>query len=324
MHYKKISPDLPESSNLAFGCSGIAGRVSAKQSIAVIKTALDSGITHFDVAPSYGYGEAEACLGKAVSTHRQQIVIATKVGIVSSYSSNVIKAFKPLAQKTIAIFPWMRNIVAKSANIAGKTLMRSPISYQQMKISIEKSLTDLKTDYIDILFLHEYLKEDLSLELIEQLEAIKKEGKIRTYGLATQIETINYAEILGYPNLLSQFSNNILLKNENKIHNKNGVYITHSTFACLERIQKIITNHKNALCSFGLWPLKTKEVCELMLSYAVQINKRGLVICSMLNKSHLEKNIATLKNPRFSNEQVLAFSNIICRHQNETHQSISP
>lgn len=290
----------------------------------MIKRALDRGITHFDVAPSYGYGEAEACLGNALQNNRQRVVIATKVGILSKNQSGFIKKLRPLAQKTVSIFPKMRSFAAKSAAFAGATSVSGQFSIEKINSSVEKSLLELKTDYIDILFLHDCIRENLSCELINHLEFLKKSGKIRIYGLATAIEVINHAhKNCGYTNFLPQFANNVLLKNNDVLQIKNSIYITHSTFSCLDCVKKWIANNQESLRKYGLWTLQADELCELMLGYVALKNENGIVICSMLDEVHLEKNIATFEKPRFTNDQILAFANIIDKRPNEMRQSIS-
>lgn len=70
-------------SRFCFGCWGIIsdfhwGDRDPGQSIAAIKTALDTGINFFDTAAAYGNGESERVLGKVLGGRRQQVVIASK------------------------------------------------------------------------------------------------------------------------------------------------------------------------------------------------------------------------------------------------------
>ena len=77
-----------KTSALGFGCMGLSqgyGPVDDAESIAAIHAALDSGITMFDTAMSYGQGHNEELVGRAVASSgvpREQIQIATKFGIM--------------------------------------------------------------------------------------------------------------------------------------------------------------------------------------------------------------------------------------------------
>ncbi|PIZ05191.1 MAG: hypothetical protein COY58_00100 [Gammaproteobacteria bacterium CG_4_10_14_0_8_um_filter_38_16] len=311
MDYRKISSHLQESSILAFGCSGIGGRVDKKKSIEIINAAFDYGVTHFDVAPSYGYGDAEACLGMALNKNRDKVVIATKVGIIRNDPSTLIRKLKPIAQRVIQTFPSMRKIISTGAAFSGATAQPNQFTIDKIKASVEKSLKDLKTDYIDILFLHDCKKEHLSIEVITFLQKLKRDGKVRTYGLATDIETINVAQETGYTDLLPQFPNNILEKNHMKLHHANQPCIMHSAFFNLDRMKKMITDNQAIFSHFEIGPLQEKQLHELMLSYVLLTNQKGVVICSMLNKSHLTENIRSTENPTFSENQIIAFSKMI-------------
>jgi myo-inositol catabolism protein IolS len=50
-------------------------------SIQAIQAALETGINFFDTAPSYGDGDSEEVFGEALGAHRQQVVLATKIGL---------------------------------------------------------------------------------------------------------------------------------------------------------------------------------------------------------------------------------------------------
>jgi aryl-alcohol dehydrogenase-like predicted oxidoreductase len=62
------------------GCNQFGGRVDSEGTRAVVEAALDAGITFFDTAESYGEGESELFLGRALQGRRDRAVIATKFG----------------------------------------------------------------------------------------------------------------------------------------------------------------------------------------------------------------------------------------------------
>src|ERR1017187_8275756 len=45
---------------LGFGCSSLMGAMGRKESVAMLEAAFDAGVRHFDVAPMYGFGQAES------------------------------------------------------------------------------------------------------------------------------------------------------------------------------------------------------------------------------------------------------------------------
>lgn len=160
MEYRCIgSSDLVVSAvgvgGLAFGGWPMGGEqfrpVSDDEGIETIHTALDIGITCFDTAASYALGHAERMLGKALGTHRENIVVITKCGT--------------------------------SWNDATNSMERNG-TYQHVIESAEASLYNLQTDYIDLLLVH---WPDLSTpfeETMSALESLQKSGKIRYAGVS--------------------------------------------------------------------------------------------------------------------------------------------
>src|SRR3989442_12765702 len=70
---------------LGFGAWAVGGRSwgptgDAAERESAIRRALERGITFFDTAPTYGDGESERLLGRALRAHRERVAIATKVG----------------------------------------------------------------------------------------------------------------------------------------------------------------------------------------------------------------------------------------------------
>ncbi len=120
-----------------------------KNSIRTIKSALDRGINIIDTAPVYGFGHSEEIVGRALSGRRQNVVIATKVGL----DWNDGKPF--------------RN--ASKARIAKE---------------IEDSLRRLRTDVIDIYQVHWPDPNTPIAETAEALGALYKAGKIRAIGVS--------------------------------------------------------------------------------------------------------------------------------------------
>ena len=70
-------------SALGFGCmslSGVYGKSGDEEGIALIREALDRGITLLDSSDAYGAGHNEQLVGKAIAGRRSQVVLATKFG----------------------------------------------------------------------------------------------------------------------------------------------------------------------------------------------------------------------------------------------------
>jgi aryl-alcohol dehydrogenase-like predicted oxidoreductase len=174
------------SSILGFGCAPILGAVGAKTAERALGTAWDEGVTHFDVARSYGYGEAEKFLGRFCRGRREQVVIASKFGIRATWQAQVARPLKPIVR-------WWRGRRAPAAASTGvaASVRRDPfhrriaITAANMVQNLEESLRALRTEYLDFYLVHEPREAVQEAgELVECADRLKREGKIRGFGLA--------------------------------------------------------------------------------------------------------------------------------------------
>jgi aryl-alcohol dehydrogenase-like predicted oxidoreductase len=190
MQYVELLPGI-RSSVIGFGCAPILGSVDASTARKAIATALDEGITHFDLARSYGYGDAEKFVGSFLRGRRDQLVLASKFGIVATPAARLLRPLKPIVRalrsKSIRGTSGDGTRRPGAAKAAGQMFHRRiSLDSASMRRSVEKSLKALGTDYLDYLLLHE--PPDL-VASIDELAACAKEfknaGKIRGWGIAT-------------------------------------------------------------------------------------------------------------------------------------------
>ncbi len=80
MEFKQLGSSGIRVSAVGLGCNNFGRRIDAMEAREVVHDALDAGITLFDTTESYGGGESEVYLGKALGTRRADVVIATKFG----------------------------------------------------------------------------------------------------------------------------------------------------------------------------------------------------------------------------------------------------
>lgn len=201
MKYVELVPGI-RSSALGFGCAPILGSVDASTAKRALTEALDVGVTHFDLARSYGYGQAEAFVGKFLKANRQRVTIVTKFGITATPLAGVLAPLKPLARG-------IRNLVQSGAAgslckddadvapskmlptqggasvLAGLLHRRIPITPSNMSKSLEKSLRSLGSDYVDLLMVHEPHASVAQIDsLMECAEYLVSRGRIRAFGIA--------------------------------------------------------------------------------------------------------------------------------------------
>ncbi|MFE9652321.1 aldo/keto reductase [Micromonospora sp. NPDC006431] len=130
------------------------GEVDDDESVRTIHRALDLGVTLFDTASNYGAGHSERVLGRALAGRRDGAVIATKFGNRSDEASR----------------RWTGTDASPAYAVA----------------SLDESLRRLGTDHVDLYQLHiNDLPASAALDLIDTLEGLVTQGKIRAYGWST-------------------------------------------------------------------------------------------------------------------------------------------
>lgn len=137
-------------SEVGFGCMSLGENQLLNAHL--LHKAIDNGINFFDTADLYDKGLNELHLGSALKEIRKKIILATKVGN-----------------------QWKGD---------GQSWVWNPSKEYILK-EVEQSLRRLKTDYIDLYQLHGGTIDDPIDETIEAFEILKKQGKIRWYGISS-------------------------------------------------------------------------------------------------------------------------------------------
>jgi aryl-alcohol dehydrogenase-like predicted oxidoreductase len=177
------------SSILGFGCAPMLGAKDRKTSARAFQLAMEHGINHFDLARSYGYGEAEKFVGNQIQGKRDTVILTSKFGIQANWKASLIRPIKPILRNVLKSKinkgKHEINTIKKSNNVADLFHDRLDINTKTMINSLEKSLKALKTDYLDYFMIHEPISTiDNIDELFYSVIRLKEEGKIKAFGLS--------------------------------------------------------------------------------------------------------------------------------------------
>lgn len=154
MQKRKFGNSDMQVSQLGLGCMGMSefyGNQDEAESIKTIHYAFENGINFFDTADMYGQGENEKLVGKALKDIRDEVIIATKFGILRGEDGS---------------FP----------GINGKP--------EYVKAACEDSLKRLDVDYIDLYYQHRVDPNTPIEETVEAMAELVKEGKVLYIGLS--------------------------------------------------------------------------------------------------------------------------------------------
>ena len=145
MEKRKLGPSGLEVSLVGLGTNQFGGRLDVEAARKVIHKALDVGVTHFDTADIYGNsGGSETIIGQVLGDRRKEVTLATKFGKLMAGSHDQHRG-----------------------------------SRSYVLSAVEASLQRLKTDTIDLLWMHEPDPSTSMEETFRALEELTKAGKVR-------------------------------------------------------------------------------------------------------------------------------------------------
>jgi len=160
MKYRRLGKTEILVSEIGFGAWGIGGvskgatsygPTNDSSSIKALNCALDNGINFFDTSNVYGRGHSERIIGKTFLKVRDRVLIATKVGLINYEDP-------------------------------------SDFSIKNLSISLQGSLRRLKTDYVDLLQLHNppTCIMQHNHDILNWVDQLKTKGVVRAFGVSVK------------------------------------------------------------------------------------------------------------------------------------------
>lgn len=139
--------------SVGLGCMNVAWAYGnpppREDAVALFRAALDDGCEHFDTANMYGGGLSEEILGEAIGHRRDEFFLATKTGIVVQGAKRGVDC-----------------------------------SPESITASLDKSLKRLRTDHVDLLYLHRFDPKVPIADSVGALARAIEAGKIGSYGVS--------------------------------------------------------------------------------------------------------------------------------------------
>lgn len=161
MEYTHLGQSGLKVSLLGLGTNSFGSRADKATSIRLIHRALDAGVALLDTANGYSGGQSEMIVGEALDGRRERAVIATKAGL------------------PVGDGPYARGT-----------------SRRHLLQQVEQSLSRLKTDYIDLFYVHTFDEETPLEETVRTLDDMVRQGKVRYIG-ASNYTVLELTRALG-------------------------------------------------------------------------------------------------------------------------------
>jgi D-threo-aldose 1-dehydrogenase len=283
-------------SALGFGTGGLLRIGSRRQRLRTLEAAFESGITHFDTAPIYGFGESERTLGRFLRGRRANVTLVTKFGLKPSAVARRLAGLQGIGRRVFALLPAVRRVAARSTT---PLYAKPDFSPPEVQAALERSLRALRTDYVDCYLAHQICARSLpGDELVELLDRLRRAGKIRSFGIATDF--VNIEPVLGSRPELSrvvQFDSDVTRGDVAKVvPTSDRLLITfgslhRSIVVCRERLQAFtrsapIDPSLRHVDFDELRSLDDDAMGEILIRAAVLANPNGIVL---MQSRHIER-----------------------------------
>jgi D-threo-aldose 1-dehydrogenase len=178
-------PTGRRTTRLGFGCA-FPRSVDKDQAARSLDIAFDAGIRHFDVAPSYADGAAEAYLGDFLKRHNGRVTVTTKYGILPPAMRPVHvrvarKAMGPVL-RTLRRVPAVASGLSRTAS-AMNVSSKAAFNATEAKLSLARSLEKLQRDMTDFFLIHEPAVFDLGDDLLDFLRDCVAAKRVGAFGI---------------------------------------------------------------------------------------------------------------------------------------------
>ncbi|HNP95394.1 MAG TPA: aldo/keto reductase [Cyclobacteriaceae bacterium] len=298
MEYRPFGATDLHPSVIGFGCSRIASfhnLQTQQENLSLIHTAMDMGINFFDTADSYGFGDSERLLGKAVKGVRDKLIICSKAGYHFGPVQRIARWVKPLAKRILGKVPATQGPALLVRNQAS----RQNFSPDHIKGAIEGSLRRLGTDYLDLFLLHSppsnVLKDG---EIFETLENLKDKGMLRYFGVSCAmsgdaLDCINHSSVSALQMAVNPLENSTLQKWLPLAIEKRIPIIARQPFAggtVFAHPPFLDVVKKNS----------TRTIAQTALKFVEQLDGVGVILPGMSSLQHLYENCNVLSVPSLS------------------------
>jgi aryl-alcohol dehydrogenase-like predicted oxidoreductase len=172
VRYAPLGRSGIEVSVVSLGCNSFGMLIEEPQARAVVQEALESGITLFDTATSYGGGESERMLGNALRDRREEAVVATKFG---------------------------DRLIDKSGKAHG--------AREEVINAVDASLARLGFDYVDVLYYHMHDGLTPLAETLGTMQEVVEAGKARAIAVSNfGVQQLQEAAGFGVTAVQNQYS----------------------------------------------------------------------------------------------------------------------
>jgi pyridoxine 4-dehydrogenase len=282
MNTSQVSLSSVSRLGLGTGTLGTLGKcASSSQVSGLLDTMVEHDITVIDTADSYGSGQAERLLGRAMRGRRDRFFLMTKAG----YRDGNL--------------PWPLGIlnpfVKKALHRTGRRQCFDPGYLERCLI---RSLRRLCTDHVDVFFLH-----DPSLEDLKRLDGLEQIKHLRTNGMTSELGVSS-----GDPTVIREaLASGIIGFIQTPANLVDATALNGCWDECARQGLTIIANHVMGPGNYGC-PELTREI--MMRAASALLPEKAVILCGTRNPDHLVQSDGWVREPLEKDAAIQMMENV--------------
>jgi aryl-alcohol dehydrogenase-like predicted oxidoreductase len=303
-------------SALGFGCVKLTTQETRAAALRTLECALDHGITHFDVARLYGFGQVEGILGEFLRGKRDRVTVTTKFGLRPPESIAKHRRLISIARQVLRRVPAIERRIKRRLAPSVQSGIYTP---EEAESSLQISLRELGTDYVDVFLLHEGTPADCQGELMGYLEEQVQRGRIRAYGLGSAASKLGSdLSLLPAGVGVAQFDSSALAPHVTQMRHAQGRGLI--TFGVMSPLRGLLDDAR-------LHPGEIRKICDqagldlgdaevfagLLIDDAVRANPTGVTLVATVSEKHVAANVRAAGGDSFTEQQRQAFAELLRR-----------
>jgi D-threo-aldose 1-dehydrogenase len=310
------APRPPARAELGFGSSRLVGGRTRREALRLLDAAWEAGIRHFDTARLYGSGDAEAVIGAFAQGRRDELTIATKFGLEplpqNAGTSLAKVVLRPVLRRS-------RRLLRIARDHSGAAVRRGRYSPEAAEASLVASLRQLRTEYVDVLLMHDCSLVDwIDEEARDAMAGFVASGRVRTVGSASSAQTTREILLGGHrvPPVV-QFESDAANRNVEAMRalGATSQIVTFGVMGALRTVSAALerdpTQCRRWQDVLGTDITKVDQLGSLLLAHALWRNPSGVVLFSSGRPERIAAAGGLVGQHRLAELQLAAFDDLV-------------
>lgn len=177
---------------LGLGLATLMREPSARRRRYLLDQAYNLGYRHFDVAPLYGLGAAEAELGAFIAAGHTDVTVATKLGLTPGRAARAISRVQAPLRSAIRHSAPLRALARRAHSSVVTTV---EVTDQSLRASLDQSLHRLRLDQLDYLLLHEVSPSEVPMAAFDAVVDLIAERRLLRFGISGPPEVVQAGDV---------------------------------------------------------------------------------------------------------------------------------